>query len=230
MDRHELLEWYESTGDERYFQEARPLYEEAVAAVSDAQLLLEYGYLLECQGRNAIRLAIAQYERAIELDPLADAPRYQLINARAAVLDTDEEIARYEAHVLASPRDVRGCRLLASAYLAAHEFAKARELLAAALELEPQDPALIAARGDARARLGDPDGALADWRRALELDSENIGPLYSSAFLLDREGRLEEAVNAWQAILDWNQTRGYTLQSRWPSEELERLRGKLADG
>jgi len=49
-----------------------------------------------------------------------------------------------------------------------------------------------------RAATGDPDGALADWRRALELDSENISGAYSSAFLLEREGRLEEAAAAWR--------------------------------
>ena len=71
-------------------------------------------------------------------------------------------------------------------------------MIDAGLQLDPDDRALIDCRGSVRAATGDPDGALADWRRALELDSENISGAYSSAFLLEREGRLEEAAAAWR--------------------------------
>lgn len=47
MEGHELLEHYESTGEEGYFLEAKPLYEQALAVSSDPQMLLQYGYLLE---------------------------------------------------------------------------------------------------------------------------------------------------------------------------------------
>ena len=73
------------------------------------------------------------------------------------------------------------------------------------------------------------NGALADWRRALELGPEDIGPLYSSAFLLEREGRLTEAVDAWQSIVAWNDERGFELDTVWPRHELDRLRAALAD-
>ena len=51
--------------------------------------------------------------------------------------------------------------------------------------------------------------------------------LYSSAFLLEREDRLEESAAAWQAIIDWNEARGQTLETEWPRQELERLRAEL---
>ena len=70
-------------------------------------MLLEYGYLLECHGRNTIRLAVAQYERAIELDPSADKPRYQIIAAQAALRDTDESIALHEERLATQPGAVR---------------------------------------------------------------------------------------------------------------------------
>ena len=66
---------------------------------------------------------------------------------------------------------------------------------------------------------GDPGGALADWRRALELDRGSIGPLYSRAFLLEREGRREEAAATWEAIVAWNEARGYDLL-RWRDRNL----------
>jgi hypothetical protein len=55
---------------------------------------------------------------------------------------------------------------------------------------------------------------------------------YSSAFLLERERRTDEAAEAaeaWQAIVDWNEARGFELQAEWPKQELARLRSALPD-
>jgi tetratricopeptide (TPR) repeat protein len=224
MDRHELLERYEALGDEEDFLAAKPLYEQAVAAAPDAQLLLDYGYLLESHARNELRRALEHFERALELDPDADQARYQLIGVQAALLDTEEMIALQEERAAASPGDVREYRFLACAYLRAHAYEKAREAVDTGLGLAPDDRTLIASRGEVRAGTGDPDGALADWRRALELDGDDIGPLYSSAFVLEREGRLDQAAEAWRSIIEWNESRGYTLPTEWPKRELERLR------
>jgi hypothetical protein len=86
----------------------------------------------------------------------------------------------------------------------------------------------MAVQGEARAGLGDTEGALGDWGRARELDPEDIAALYSSAFLLEREDRLEESAAAWQAIIDWNDARGQAHETEWPKRELERLHTELA--
>jgi tetratricopeptide (TPR) repeat protein len=224
MERRELLERYEALGNEDDFLAARSLYEQALAETSDAQMLGEYGYLLECQGRNTIRRAVEHYERAIELDSSVDKLHYQLISARAALFDTDEAITLYSERLAAFPESVREYRFLTSAYLAAHEYGRADTVIAAGLERAPNDRVLIAHRGDVKGGTGDPNGALADWRLALELDPEDIGPAYSTAFLLEREQRLEEAIETWRFIVAWNESRGYSLQSDWPKRELERLR------
>jgi tetratricopeptide (TPR) repeat protein len=132
-------------------------------------------------------------------------------------------VAIYERRVADSPGEVREHRFLVSAYVQARAYDKAREAVEAGLEFAPDDATLVALRGEARAGLGDPEGALADWRRALELEPEDIGALYSSAFLLEREGRLAEAADAWRSIIAWNESRGYVLQTVWPKQELERL-------
>jgi tetratricopeptide (TPR) repeat protein len=229
MTKEELLERFEALGDERDFLAARSLYEQALAGEHDARDASGYGYLLEAHARRQLRRAVELYERAIELDPDRDQPHYQLISARAGLQEPEFAIAVYERRVARSPRAVREYRFLASAYLRARAFQQACEAVETGLALEPDDAALIAMRGEARAGIGDPEGALADWRRALELEPEDIGPHYSSAFLLERQGRLAEAIEAWRSIIKWNESRGYTLQTEWPNRELERLCSTLAD-
>lgn len=223
MEKEELFERYEALGNESDFLAAKPLYEHALADAPDARLLNDYGYLLECHGRRELVRAVEQYERAIALDPDYDKPHYQLISAHAGLQQPELPVALYEQRLAASPGELREHRFLANAYLRAHSYERALAVVEAGLELAPDDFVLVAVRGEAKAGLGDAEGALADWRRALELEPEDIGALYSSAFLLEREGRLAEAVEAWRSIVDWNESRGYTLQAVWPRQELERL-------
>ncbi len=222
-----LRERYEATGDEDDFIEAKRLHEQALAEEQDAQLLLDYGYLLYCHGAYAMRRAAEHYEHAIELDPDADKAHYQLIAAKAALGETDEVIALYEQRLAAAPEDIGRHRLLGSAYLAAHQPEQAARVIDSGLALDPDDKRLLGQRGEVRAATGDVDGALADWRLALDPEAHEIGSAYSSAFLLEREGRLEEAIEAWRYILEYNESRGYDLQAMWPRRELERLRARL---
>jgi tetratricopeptide (TPR) repeat protein len=223
IDKKELLARYEATGDEAAYLKALPLYERAARNGADPETLKDYGYLLECHARNLLRRAVEQYERAIELDPDFDKPRYQLISARAGLQEPELPIAEYEKKLEAAPDQIRWYRLLASAYLSAHDYDRARKVVDRGLALDPDDPVLTESRAEARAGAGDPEGALADWRRALELDPDHIGPLYMSAFVLERIGHLSEAMATWQAIIDWSQSRGYELDTLWPKRELARL-------
>jgi tetratricopeptide (TPR) repeat protein len=233
MDQDELLERYEALGEEEDFVAAKGLFEREIRAreprgQAGALLLRQYGYLLECHGRYTIRRAIGQYERSIGLDEAADKVRWQWIGAKAALSEQDNAITMFRQRAAAAPGDVRELRFLAAAYLSAGNVGAAAEVIAAGLELAPDDWGLIASRGEARARTGDPEGALADWRRAGELEPEDLSPVYSSAFLLEREGRLEEAAQAWRHIVEFSTERGWELTAAWPRQELERIRGLLA--
>lgn len=226
--RMRLLELYEARGDPDTFAEAKRLYEQALAGAeaSDPETLIAYGYLLECHGRYALRQAVAQYQRAITLDPDADKPHYQHIWAQAALRETEPAIALHSERLARSPTDVREHRFLANAYLAARDYQEAARVVDAGLALAPDDPMLLDLRGDARAATGDPDGALADWRRAVEVDADNLSPVYSSALLLERLGRLEEAAAAWQSVIAWCDSHQAPLTAEWPRQELARLRVK----
>jgi tetratricopeptide (TPR) repeat protein len=223
MERDKLLERYEALGEERDFLEAKRLYERAIAEAPDPQVLYEYGYLLECHGRNEIRHAVVQYKRAIDLDPSLDKPRYQLIWAQASMAETELAIALYKQRLAQSPTEVREHRFLANAYLVAREYGEAARVIEAGLEVAPGDRMLLETRGQVRAATGDAEGALDDWRRAVDLDN-NIGPIYSSALLLEREGRLQDAAAAWQSVIDWCELHDAPLTAEWPRRELARLR------
>jgi tetratricopeptide (TPR) repeat protein len=224
MTKEELLERYEALGNEEDFVAVRPLYEQALDESVDPRVLVDYGYLLHGHARSELRIAVAQFERAIELDPDFDPAHYQLMSARAALREPELVVDLYEQRLAASPGDVREHRFLARAYLIAHDYDRARRIADAGLALAPDDAALIEVRGEAKAGTGDPEGALADWRRALELDDRSISGLYSTAFLLEREGRREEAASTWEEIIAWCEARGYHLQTVWPREMLEGLR------
>ena len=223
MDKQELLERYEALGEESDFLAAKPLYERALAEEPDAGVLNDYGYLLFAHARRELREAVDLFERAIKIDPAFDKPHYQRIGAYAALEEPERAVALYEQRLAAAPREPREHRFLAASYLRGRAYERALATAEAGLELERDDPALIELRGEAKAGLGDVDGALADWRRSLDLDPESIGGLYMSAFLLEREGRRAEAIDAWRAIIAWNQVRSYALQTVWPQQELERL-------
>jgi tetratricopeptide (TPR) repeat protein len=229
MDERQLLERYEALGDERDYVKGRELYERALAHGRDATTILQYGCLLECHGRNELRRAVALYRQACALDPNADKPVWQLIGAYAGLREPEQAVAFCEQN-FTTPRSLRGQRFLASAYLAAGEHEQAQAAIDAGLALAPDDARLIATRGELKAATGDADGALADWQRALELDPDDIGALYSTAFLLERNGRLADAAGAWRSIITWNETRGFTLDTEWPRRELDRIHELKGEG
>jgi protein O-GlcNAc transferase len=227
-DRRELLDRYEAQADEATYERAARLYEDALAETpEDPVLLFEYGYLQECRGRAAIRAAVACYERAIETDPQYEKARNQLIWARAALFETDEAITLYKQRLAERPDEVAEYRFLASAYLVARDYAEAEKVVTAGLALAPDDPRLVEQEGDVYAATERADEALARWRRAAELDPSNASPLYSTAFLLEREDRLAEAVSAWRSLIAWLRERGYDAQAAWPERELARAERRL---
>ena len=228
MDKYELVERYEALGDEDEFAAANELFERELPGQTDPLFFRRYGYLLECHGRRAIQRAIKQYERSMTLDPAADKVQYQWISAMGSLGEADSVVARYRARVAAAPGDVRELRFLASAYLTARDYAAAADVIETGLELAPGDWKFIADRGQVRAARGDTEGALADWRRAHDLDPADFSTVYASAFLLEEAGRLAEAVGAWRQILAYSEAQGWDLDTGWPRQEIQRLEGLIA--
>jgi len=229
VDKYDLVERYEALGDENDYLAAKRLFEQDLTGESSALDRRQYGYLLECHGRRTLRRAVDQYEQAMSLDPDQDKVQYQWIAAKAALGEPEDAVTRYRDRVAGAPGEVRWLRLLSEAYLQARDFGAAAEVIGTGLGLSPGDPKLTYDRGEVKAARGDADGALADWRRAHELDPEDFGPVYMSAFLLEQRGRLTEAAEAWRHILEYAEAHDWELTAIWPRQMLERLEQLLED-
>jgi tetratricopeptide (TPR) repeat protein len=226
----DLLERYEAYGDESVYVEARRQYEQALeAGRDDTRLLTNFGYLQMCHGRFSIRAAVDCYERAIEADPRYDKPHWQLIAALAELGRADQAVARYRQRLAEAPAELRWYRFLASAYMHTRDYEQAAQIIQAGLNLSPGDPSLTEQEGDVFAATGHPDEALDRWRRAFAADPENLSSRYSSAFLLEKQGRLAEAAAEWRFIVDWCEDHGYAITADWPRRELQRLEAGQAD-
>jgi tetratricopeptide (TPR) repeat protein len=140
VEKEKLLERYETTGDEDAFVDAKRLYEQALAEGEDAPTLVGYGGLLLRHANFALRRALVQFENAIELDPGLDMAHYQLIATRAMLLEPERAIELYRKRLAAAPADIREYRFLATACLQGHDYAEARAVTEAGLELVPNDP------------------------------------------------------------------------------------------
>jgi tetratricopeptide (TPR) repeat protein len=234
MDKQELRERYEATGEERFYEQANSLYEDALAREpGDARLLLEYGYLLECRARYAVRAAITYYQRAVDAEPRWQKAHLQLISALAAVQELDDRVfARYERWIAEDPGEPVGYRLLAFACLRAGDRDRAERTIRAGLLVAPDDAMLIEQQGDLYAATGRLEETLASWRRAFTLAPEDyaISMRFSAAFLLERLGRLAEAADEWRFIIGWNEERGQAIHLDWPRRELQRLEAEVAGG
>src|SRR5258707_7088753 len=170
MDKRDLKDRYEATGDEAAYEEALPLYQAAVANGADPQDFIDYGYLLECHARNLLRRAVASYEHALDLDPDLDKAYYQIIGARAGLRETELPIALHEKRLAAAPDDIREYRFLASAYLAAHAYGEAAEVIERSLAVAPDVTILIGCRAVVRCGTDDSDVAVCDWSPAIDVD------------------------------------------------------------
>ena len=209
MDKYELVERYEALGDEDDFLAARRLFEAELTGRASALDRRQYGYLLECHGRRTLRRAVDQYEQSMALDPDQDKVRTSGCRPRPRWAS---RTTRSAATATGSPAHPETC-----------------DVIATGLQLAPDDPKLTYDRGEVKAARGDPQGALADWRRAHELDPEDFGPVYMSAFLLEHEGRLAEAAGAWRHILEYADAHDWELTAIWPRQELQRLQKLLDD-
>jgi cytochrome c-type biogenesis protein CcmH len=128
----------------------------------------------------------------------------RLANAEANQ-DLEALIAKVEAHLAANPGDAAGWRALAPAYRSQGRYDLAARAYAQALSYGRPDASLYADLGEVMVMGGQGlvTKAAADFfNRALSLDVKNPKARYFAALAMFQEGKIEEAVAQWQAMLN----------------------------
>jgi cytochrome c-type biogenesis protein CcmH len=114
-------------------------------------------------------------------------------------------LAQVEAHLAENPTDAQGWLVLAPAYRGMGRYGDAAQAFARALALVPAEPDLLTNFGEALVMAQDglvTARAREAFLQALALDPENTKALFYRALADRQEGRNEEAMATWRAMLE----------------------------
>jgi tetratricopeptide (TPR) repeat protein len=164
---------------------------------------------LELAPRNAAALAVlsAACQRQGRISEALAAARsagdpLQLARSLAAAGNGEEAAAAYRKVLQDNPNSAAALTELAELCLARGEPKAAEDLLRRALALQPHDPRLHAALGEARHRQKAFADAETAYRRALELDPQMIAAHVRLSDVLRDTGRLDDAQAAARRALE----------------------------
>jgi len=148
------------------------------------------GYLNE-QGEDGKAIQLLEpYSRRPE-------PDIDILMALGAALAQagrpQDALAAFERARQVDPSNAMTLVNVATVHLAARDYARARESLDAALELNPRVARAHNALGVIAAETGHPDEAIERWKTAVDLEPREYDTLYNLGLLLRRAGRAAEA-------------------------------------
>ncbi|MGQ9838275.1 MAG: tetratricopeptide repeat protein [Cyanobacteriota bacterium] len=161
---------------------------------------------------NQTPLALADFDRAIELAPRQPEPYGYRALIRVSQGDMEGAIADFSRLLALHPSATHHITL---AGLLAQQGSLATALthLDAAIQLDPTSTAAFAKRASLHAYLGEWEAALADWSKAIELQPDpalyyNRGVVYSCV------NRYDEAIADWDRCLEVDPQKPNTLYNR----------------
>ncbi|MEU6179392.1 tetratricopeptide repeat protein [Streptomyces coeruleorubidus] len=168
----------------------------------------------ELRGQAAYTQALAEYDRAVTLDPDLAVAYRQRAGIRRELGDDDAAIADLDRAVALEPDNSWYVALRGEHHRLARHDAEAIRDLSAGIRLDPANEFAWASRGATHERRGDLDAALFDLGRALELK-----PDY--AWALARRARVWRALgDPRRQLADLDQA--LTLSPDWPWARCER--------
>lgn len=135
---------------------------------------------------------------------LPSQPLAQRLAKNPADSSVDELVARAEAHLAANPSDGRGWDVVAPIYLRMQRFPDAVTAYRNAIRLDGETAVRQAGLGEAIANAGGgivSTEAQAAFEAARKLEPANAKANFYLALALAQEGRKDEAVDGWQAML-----------------------------
>jgi tetratricopeptide (TPR) repeat protein len=187
-----------------HWRDAVSVHAHAVAVTGDNTLeWFRLARVLRTAGREAE--AIAAFEKLIAIAPGLREAHGELGNLYAGTGRLDEAVAAYRRELALDPQSFLARANLGLALARQERDAEARPHLERAIQMyqegavpqwvmsSEQVSAAYVALGDIRSRAGDLDAAIADYRRALELDDTRGRVSANLGLALARAGRFEEA-------------------------------------
>ena len=228
--RHDFAEAHLASGE---MMAARGEYEDAVDCFQmavhfaphslDAQLALAAA-LLRLQSPEE---AEAACRRALAIDARATRAWYWLGNALKARGEFAPAVDAYRVAVRAVPPDVNALQQLAFVEFRLGRYEEAQRSFGELLAVAPQSPNAHHNFGLLQLETGYPEQALASFRRALELNPQSAESAACVAHALRDLRRLDEAIEAYDAVLARHPD---LVDARANRSQAELMRGGYAEG
>lgn len=172
-----------------------------VALAAAAQPVPDAGLRAEMQGQWAE--AVEVYKQALKANPAQAHLWERIADIRATQLKTPARAAEaLQEAVKYAPKDARLYHKLSQAYAAAQEGPPALAAIKRAVELEPNNPTYLRARGDVATWTGDYALALDSFERVLATSPQDADALLGAARAAARSGKTDAAVPRYRAYLE----------------------------
>jgi len=138
--------------------------------------------------------AIADFSKAIELDPDAEVAYVNRGMVYANIGDLDKALADLNEALLIKPWLVEGRDARGYVHYRRKDFPAALRDLNRAIELDAERPSAFHHRGLVYEATGEPEKALKDFDEALALDPSYASAAYDRSFVYMKQGRTDEAI------------------------------------
>lgn len=171
--------------------------------VSAAALLVVWGTVDQARHYLALRNDdITALQKAAALDSFDSQLQMRLARKQMETGNAELAESAWRRAIQINPADPGPRQALLKFLLDAKRFDEAYTLTEASLKYEPKDPNLLIDHGILALQFDHSDQALADWTRALAIDSNQpLAHLYM-AHELDRQGKAQEAAGHYRSYLE----------------------------
>lgn len=203
-------------------------YDGALADLGEA-IKINPKYTAAYTNRAAVRKtlkdlqgAIEDYDKAIELDPGNSEYYNNRGNLKYQLNDSQGAIADYTTSIKLNPKDFLGYKNRGAVLLSRKQYGEALADLTTGIGLEPTSGELYYSRSMIKKAMDDPEGAKADYQKAVELNPayaaegymKNIGiagmevkgqqpaQINKQAMAMESSGNIQEAIILYKKALD----------------------------
>lgn len=208
--RCRLIRRYDFSNRDEDFEAAMDAFDKVImSGRADTMAYKDRALLLEMRGNRYLNQAKDAYEKALQFDTERGEAYYQthsciilLLCRRGAF---EECITRYREMAMKEPDNWWSSYLFALALAQSGKTEEAWQVTQDALQKFESNSYLSIMAGDLCAELGQCENALFYWDRSYKENPKDIACLYSKAFYMEKLGKTEKAIKAWEFILKWHQ-------------------------